>query len=162
MSRDAALFPNYTADNFTSYVPAMSQAVLDYGFIAVHLKLAIGYATADATMLAAVPAAKRLMISRAYWQVTTSFAGGTSSAIGVSSDDADYATKGDILGGVGGDVAATLVSTGRVYKGGTLGTLFGSNGVIVVGSGKLIRFDRVASAFTSGAGFLHVDGWLID
>ena len=129
---------------------------------AVHLKLAIAFGTADAAVLATVPVGLRLSISRVYWEVTTSFTGGSSSAIGVSSDDTDYSTKGDILGGAGGDVLATLVSTGRVLKGGTLGTKLGSNGVVVVGSGKVIRFDRIVSAFTAGVGFVHVEGWLAD
>lgn len=128
-----------------------------------HLKLPIGFGTADAAVLYTFPAGPRVQITRAYWEVTTSFTGGSSSAIGVSSNDADYNTKGDILGGASGDVLATLVSTGRVLKGGTIGTKFGSNGVVVLGTGgKTIRFDQVTSAFTAGAGFVHIDFKFVD
>jgi len=131
-----------------------------------HLKLPIGFGTADATALFTVPtlppSCVGLYIGRAFWEVTTSFTGGASSAIGISSNNASYNTKGDILGGASGDVAATLVSTGVKYKGGTLGAKFGSNGVIVLVAGDTIRFDRITSAFTAGAGFLHLDIGFVD
>jgi hypothetical protein len=128
----------------------------------VHLKLAIAFGTADATALFTMPTGLNLQVLSAFWEVTTSFTGGSSSAIGISSDDTDLSTKGDILGGATGDVLATLVSTGRLYKGGTLGAKFGTNGIVVVRSGKIIRFDRITSAFTAGAGFVHLSGILID
>lgn len=120
------------------------------------LALPIAYTTADAAVLYTVPTGKRLFIHRAVWEVAVSFTGGAASAIGVSSDDTSANTKGDILGGAGGDVAATLVSTGVPAKGGTLGAKFGSNGAIVIGAGKVLRFDRIVSAFTAGSGFVHV------
>ena len=141
--------------------PADLESQLIDGGLPVHLKLAIGFGTADAAVLATVPTGYVFEVQSAYWEVGTSFTGGTSSAIGVSSDDADYNTKGDILGGATGDVLATLVSTGRVYKGGTVGAKFGSNGKVVVGGGKVIRFDRITSAFTAGAGYVHLTGRLI-
>lgn len=127
----------------------------------VHLKLPIGFALADAAVLYTIPTGLKLQIVSAYWEITTSFTGGSSSAIGVSSDDTDYATKGDILGGSAGDVAAVVISTGRVYKG-TVGTKFGSSQPVVVGGGKIIRYDKVTSTFTAGAGFVHLSGFLID
>jgi hypothetical protein len=127
-----------------------------------HLKLPIAFGTADAAVLFTVPTGIRLEVVRAWWEVTTSFTGGASSAIGVSSDDADYNTKGDILGGASGDVLATLVSTGRVHKGGTVGAKFGSNGVVALAGGKVLRFDRITSAFTAGVGFVHVDVRVVD
>jgi hypothetical protein len=120
------------------------------------LALPIGFGTADAATLYTVPAGKRLCIHRAGWEIATSFTGGTSSAIGLSSDDTNASTKGDILGGASGDVAATLVSTGVPIKGGTLGAKFASNGIIVLAAGKIIRFDRITSAFTAGAGTAHL------
>jgi len=119
----------------------------------VDLKLAIGFATADAAVLFQVPSDVRLAIERVWWEVVTGFTGGTSSAIGVSSSATGYTTKGDLLGGSGGDVAATLVAG---HKGGTIGTDFGSNGVIVLPGGSTLRFDRIASVFTAGAGFVRV------
>lgn len=162
MARTPTLFPTYASSVFANYVPLLAQSFLDNGIVAGHLKLPIDYTIADTTTLVQVPTGTRVSILRIWWEITTSFSGGSSSAIGVSSDDADYNTKGDILGGAGGDVAATLVSTGRVHKGGTLGTKFGSNGVVVIGSGKVLRFDRIVSAFTAGAGFVHVDYHFVD
>lgn len=141
--------------------PADQARALLAGGYPVHLKLAVGFGTADAAVLATVPAGFVFEVQSAFWEVTTSFTGGSSSAIGVSSDDTDYSTKGDILGGATGDVLATLVSTGRVYKGGTVGAKFASNGKVVVGAGKVLRFDRITSAFTAGAGYVHVTGRLI-
>jgi hypothetical protein len=125
----------------------------------VHLKLAIAYTTADAAVLYTLPA--RMLINRLFWEVTTSFTGGSSSAIGVSSDTAPADTKGDLLGGSGGNLAAALLSTGAIGKGGTIGTDFGSNGVVVLPAGAVIRFDRIVDAFTAGAGFVHVMGEFI-
>lgn len=119
----------------------------------VHLKLAIAFGTADAAVLFTTPdTGYKLNVERLFWEVTTGFTGGSSSAIGVSSSNAAYNTKGDLLGGASGDVAATLVSG---IKGGTIGAKFGSNGVVVLVAGDTLRFDRITSAFTAGAGFVH-------
>lgn len=131
-----------------------------------HLKLPIAFGTADAAILFTVPTltngAAALQIDSLYWEITTSFTGGASSAIGVSSSNTNFSTKGDLLGGASGDVAATLVSTGVTYKGGTLGTKFGSNGKIMLIAGDTIRFDRITSAFTAGAGYVHVNLSYVD
>lgn len=119
----------------------------------VDLKLAIGFGTADAAILFQLPSDVKLAIERLWWEVTTGFSGGSSSAIGISSSATGYTTKGDLLGGSGGDVAATLVAG---HKGGTIGTDFGSNGVIVLPGGSTLRFDRITSVFTAGAGFVRV------
>jgi hypothetical protein len=121
----------------------------------VDLKLAIGFATANAAVLATIPTDMKALILRAYWEVTTSWTGGASSAIGISSSDSNYSASGSLLGGASGDVAATLVSTGSPYKGGTLGSAFGSNGVPVLVGGDNILFNRITSAFTAGAGYVH-------
>src|SRR5690348_7212071 len=98
-----------------------------------HLKLAIAFGTADAAVLFTVPTnIARIELGSLWWEVTTSFSGGASSAIGCSSSNASYNTKGDLLGGASGDVAATLVSTGVLHKGGTIGAKFGSNGKVVL------------------------------
>ena len=122
-------------------------------FAPVHLKLPIGFATADAAVLFKTPADVRLYIERLFWEVTTAFTGGTSAAIGVSSSATGFTTKGDLLGGTGGDVLATLTAG---VKGGTIGADFGSNGIVVLPGGSTVRFDRVTDAFTAGAGFVHV------
>lgn len=126
------------------------------------LKIAIGFALADAAVLSTVPTGKRLLIEQAYWEVTTSWTGGTSSAIGISSDVAPHDTKGDILGGAGGDVAAALVSTGGATKQGTIGVSYSAAPkMVVLEAGSKIRFDRIVDAFTAGAGFAHLAGRLI-
>ena len=119
------------------------------------LKLAISSATADGAVLFTVPAGHYLRVNRSYWNVQTGFTGGTSSAIGLSSSNAGYATNGDLLGGASGDLTATLGSAG--IKGGTLGAKFGSNGVILLAPGDTIKFDRIASAYTAGAGYAMVE-----
>lgn len=121
------------------------------------MKLAFDFNTADAAVLFTVPTGLKLKLGRIYWEVTTSFTGGATPAIGVSSSNANFNTKGDLLGGASGDLTATLVSTGSPYKGGTLGAKLGSNGVIVLVGADTVRFDRIASAFAAGAGFVHVD-----
>jgi len=121
---------------------------------AVHLKLAIAFDTADAAVLFTVPTGFRLAIERLWWESTANFTGGTNSAIGVSTATAPHETKGDLLGGAGGDVAATLAAAnGNV--GGTIGASFGSNGVVVLPAGAILRFDRIVDAFTAGTGFVH-------
>ena len=129
--------------------------IRDDGIVA--LKLPIGFATADAAPLFRLPsdATQRLAIDRLFWEIITGFTGGSSSAIGVSASQSPYSTKGDLLGGASGDVAATLVAG---VTGGTIGADFTSNGVIVLNPGAIIRFDRITSAFTAGAGFVHVLG----
>lgn len=119
------------------------------------LALPIAAATADAAVLATVPAGAALLLGRSHWEITENWTGGSSSAIGISSDQAPYNTKGDLLGGAAGDVAATLVaSAGRVL--GTIGADVAA-GILLKG-GATIRFDRITSAFTAGSGFAHIVG----
>lgn len=126
-----------------------------------HLKLAFDFSTTDAAVLFTVPAltngASAIKLDSLFWEITTSFTGGSSSAIGISSSSALYNTKGDLLGGASGDLAAALVSTGGNLKSGTAGTKVVSTVKNFLVAGDTIRFDRIASAFTAGAGFLHVD-----
>lgn len=121
------------------------------------LTFPVGFATADAAVLFTVPTGLRLQIGRAFWEVTTGFTGGASSAIGISSNNTKYNTKGDLLGGVAGDVAATLVAGFS----GTVGTKTASLGLVVLNAGDVIRFDRITSAFTAGAGLVHVPVQLV-
>lgn len=123
------------------------------------LKIAIAYTLADAAVLLTVPTGKRLLLERTFWEVTTAWTGGSSSAIGLSSGATAYNTKGDLLGGASGDVLATLVAG---VKGGTIGAKFGSNGIILLEPGATVRFDRITSAFTAGAGYVHLCGRVVD
>lgn len=122
---------------------------------AIDLKLAVAFGTADAAVLFTVPTGYKLQITQTYWEVTTPFTGGASSAIGASSSNAGYNTKGDLQGGASGDLAAALTPAG--YKGGTIGAKFASNGKVVLVATDTVKFDRITSAFTAGAGFLHLE-----
>lgn len=118
----------------------------------VDLKLAVAFGSADAAVLFTVPTGFVLRPTRPLWEVTTPFTGGSSSAIGLSSSNALYNTKGDLLGGASGDVLAGLTAG---YKG-TVGAKVASLASVVLIAGDTIRFDRITSAFTAGAGYAHV------
>jgi hypothetical protein len=120
----------------------------------VDLILPITFATAASAVLYTVPTGWRLDIVGSFWEVTTSWTGGSSSAIGLSSSNAGLSTSGNVLGGSGGDVAATLVSTGALAKG-TVGAGLYKPGAVLVG-GDTIKFNQITSAFTAGAGNAHV------
>jgi hypothetical protein len=120
----------------------------------LYLRLAISSATADAEVLYTVPTNLSIMILAAFWEVTTGFTGGTSSAIGLSSSLSPHDAAGDILGGSAGDVAATLVAG---YKRGTQGLSFTATpNLVVLTGGSTIKFNRITSAFTAGAGYVHL------
>lgn len=158
-----ATIPQPLRESLANYPPAVADAVVaafNQG-TPFWLALAIAFGTADAATLFTVPSGVRLIVHRAMWEVTASFTGGVSSAIGVSSTNTAFSTKGDILGGASGDVAATLVSTGAKVLGGTLGAKFGTNGVVILSAGDTLRFDRITSAFTAGAGFVHVQASIL-
>lgn len=120
----------------------------------VDLVLPCTFSNADGSTLYTVPAGFKLALLNAFWEVTTSWTGGSSSAIGVASSNAGLSTAGDILGGASGDVLATLVSTGAFAKG-TVGAKMGKPGAVIVGA-DTITFERITSAFTAGAGNVHV------
>jgi hypothetical protein len=121
----------------------------------MYLRLPITFATANDETLYTVPAGMSIAIlPYCMWEVTTAFTGGTSSAIGVSSDLAPHETAGDIHGGATGDVLATLVAG---FKRGTQGASFtAAPNCVVLTAGKLIKFNRITSAFTAGAGYIHL------
>jgi hypothetical protein len=151
--------PNY--DSITNYPPAQKEYLrtLTKQGLGFYVELAIDFNTADAAVLATVPEGVEVLLNPYLcgWRVTTSFTGGASSAIGLSSSRAPHNVKGDILGAAAGDVAATLVSTGKLLQG-TLGLDFASVGQVLLIAGDTIRFDRITSAFTAGAGFACLGG----
>lgn len=113
------------------------------------IKAAISSATADAEVLYTTPSNLTLLVLPfVLWEVTTAWTGGTSSAIGISSSATGFTTKGDVHGGASGDVLATLTAG---TKRGTAGAKIATPGVVLPG-GSTIRFDRITSAFTAGAG----------
>jgi hypothetical protein len=147
---------------------ALVRALTSGGFM--HLKLAVGFALADAAILYTVPTGLRLELQNVYWEVTTSWTGGTNSAIGLSSSA--YTTKGSLLGNTAGDLTAQLASTGVLAKGcrgsaftgataGVFAATSVTGGVVLVG-GDTIRFDRIASVYTAGAGYAHITARSID
>lgn len=156
-----ATIPNFLSDLSTdTYPPENAKNVRRWATSATGLLvLPVDYTTANNAVLFTVPTiyqpdlvtALRMYILSLTWEVTTTFAGGTSSAIGVSSSNANYNTAGDLLGGSGGDLTATLVSTGSPLKG-TIGTKFGSNGKVMLVAADTIKFNRIASVYTSGVG----------
>lgn len=119
----------------------------------IDITAAVTFATADAAVLYTVPTGFQLQLGVPYHHVTTTWAGGSSSAIGASSSNGGMSTKGDVLGGSGGDVAATLVSTGA-YSKGTVGAKIGKPAALLV-AGETLIFDRITSVFTSGVGVYH-------
>ena len=121
-------------------------------------KFACTFATADAAVLFTVPEGYivRLIPNALYWEITTSFTGGSSSAIGVSSNKSGYSTKGDLLGGATGDVLAALDAG---VNAGTIGPKFDTTTeaqALLLVEGDTLRFDRITSVFTAGAGFVCV------
>lgn len=142
-----------TRDTVANYPPALADQLITLfnqgvGIVA----LPVTFATADAAVLFTLPTGYRAIVGRCLWEVTTAFTGGTSSAIGLSSSNASYTTKGDLLGGASGDVLAGL-TTG--FKG-TTGAKLATQGLVVLAAGDTIRFDRITSVFTAGAGLAHV------
>ncbi len=142
-----------TADDFLVASPTSGTGRLLRLDTDIDITAAVTFATADAAVLYTVPAGFQLALGIPYQHVTTSWTGGTSSAIGASSSGSGLTTKGDLLGGASGDVAAGLLSTGAYAKG-TVGTDIGKPGALLVG-GDTILFDRITSVFTAGAGVDH-------
>jgi hypothetical protein len=108
-------------------------------------------------VLYTVPANIKVRVVSVFWEITTSWTGGTSSAIGISSSATGYTTKGMVHGGSAGDVAAALLSTAP-YNVGTQGTgITAAPKVIILPAAATLRFDRITSVFTAGAGFVHAE-----
>lgn len=126
----------------------------------VDLACSFTYATADGATLLTLPAGSRLSLMRAYWEVTTGFTGGSSSAIGVASTS--MSTAGDILGGASGDVAATLVAGAAIP--GTIGAKMDALSELhanLFGATEAFTLERITSAFTAGVGKVHLVGLLL-
>lgn len=125
----------------------------------VDLALPFSYATADGATLLTIPTGCRLQLDSAHWEVTTLFAGGSSSAIGVAATG--FATAGDILGGAAGDVEATLTAG---VKAGTIGAKMDTDAELhttLFQATNVFTFERITSAFTSGVGYVHLVGKLL-
>lgn len=129
------------------------------------LSFAYTFATADAAVLWTVPTGCLFTIEEPYWTVSTTHSGGSSSAIGVSSNKTNFTTKGDLLGGSAGDVAAVLTAPTPATTPilGTVGAGFDTLGKrrVVWVPGNTIRFDRITSVFTAGVGAVNLKGSLL-
>lgn len=121
------------------------------------LKLAVDKTLADNATLFTCPTGVRLKPREAYWDVTVSWSGGTSSAIGVHASPTGWTTKGDILGGASGDLAATLVSTNARMVG-TVGAQLDTyaHGRLILVAADTLNYDKIASTYTAGSGFVRV------
>lgn len=125
----------------------------------VDIAMPFGFATADAVSLVTMPVNCIFMPLEFYFEITTGLVG--AGAIGMSSAKANYNTKGDLLGGATGDVAATLVVGNPIL--GTVGTKWASlaNKRAIWKAGETFRYDRVSGTNTAGAGRIHAVGHLI-
>lgn len=125
----------------------------------VDLPFAIGFGTADAAVLGTMPTGSALLVIRGYWEISADWTGGSSSAIGLSSSQTGLTTKGDLLGGASGDVAAALTAALSKTPG-TIGADVAAG--IILKAGSTVRFDRITSAFTAGAGYAHLVGIVLN
>jgi hypothetical protein len=121
------------------------------------LKIPVAAAMDDNETIFTVPAGFALRLAALpYWEVTTGFTGGTGSALGVNSTKTGYTADGALLGGTGGDVAATLVAgvvPGTI--GGGLDSLAELQAALFVEDDEF-RVNEITDAFTAGAGFVCV------
>jgi hypothetical protein len=119
------------------------------------IKAPIAHTTADNAVILTVPAGFVLRLaSLPYYEVTTAFTGGSSSAIGIDSNVTGYTTKGDLLGGASGNVAAALTAGIRPGTVGTALDTFAELQAFILQPTNEIHFGRITSAFTAGAGFV--------
>lgn len=126
----------------------------------VDLAVPFSRALADGATILTLPAGCRFKLDSAHWEVTTAFSGGSSSAIGVASTT--FSTAGDILGGAGGDVAATLGTTG--IKAGTCGAKLDTDAEVhacLFAAGEAFTYEEITSEFTAGVGKVHLVGFLL-
>lgn len=123
----------------------------------VNLSLAIDKTMADNATIFTVPVGARLHVLDAWFDVLVSWSGGSSSAIGVHSSVSGWSTKGDILGGTTGDVAATLVSTNTRMTG-TIGTQMDTrtHGRLITLAADTLNYDKITSTFTAGSANVRV------
>lgn len=124
----------------------------DLSFIA---KLPIAFGMADGATIWTIPEGFAVRATGLpYWEVTTAWTGGSSSAIGIASSRTGFTAAGAVLGGAAGDVLATLVAG---IAAGTIGTGFDSLAEIQAAlfeEGDTFTYEEITSAFTAGAGFV--------
>lgn len=138
------------------YPPALADMLLKAGTGQMQgcLTIPFAFGQADASVIFTVPAGYRMQVVDAAWEPLVSFAGGASSAIGLKSSNAGYATAGDLLGGAAGDVAAGLTAVAATPLKRTIGAKIAA-GVWLI-AGDTIIYNKITSAFTSGNGNIHI------
>jgi hypothetical protein len=122
------------------------------------LKVPVSYANTDALAIETIPAGMTLKLTaHPFWEITTGFDGGSSSANGISTSLTGFDTKGDLLGGASGELTAAIGTAGikAGTEGGELNDLTGFKAMLFV-AGTEIRYDRITSAYTAGAGFVCI------
>lgn len=122
----------------------------------VDISIPVTSATADAAILMTLQAGMRMIPRKLYWDTSITWSGGASSTIGISSTKTGFSTKGDLLGGAAGESGGVLVpgiAPGIIGVG--LDSVAKQWSAVFV-SGDTFRFDRVTSAFTTGASNAHV------
>lgn len=119
------------------------------------MKIPVAFGMADGATIETVPEGMALRLAGVpYWEVTTPWSGGSSSAIGISSNKTGFTAAGAVLGGAAGDVEATLVAG---IAAGTIGTGFDSlaeHQAALFEEGDTLTYEEITSAFTAGAGFV--------
>lgn len=153
-----------TGDDLITSTPSAGSGRWLRALGAFELKMAIAFGTADAAILFTTPTGALVQFDEFAWQVTADFTGGASSAIGVSSSNkTGKTTKGDLLGGATGDVAATLVASSGTHAMGTIGAQWATvaNRRVLFEPTTTVRYDKITSAFTAGTGFVLATGKLL-
>jgi hypothetical protein len=120
------------------------------------LVIPVGFANTDNQSMVVVPTGMTLQPHpNVILEVTTLWAGGVASTIGLSFSTPSLGrTKGNLAGGAAGNAGFTSTFFAAM----TLGSQFApglAQGVILPPA-SIIAFDRIASAFTSGAGNFHL------
>jgi hypothetical protein len=121
------------------------------------MSIPCSYANTDGEAIETIPAGFVVRLAaHPYLEVGTAWTGGSSSAIGFSTNISGYEAGGDFLGTASGMLAAAL-GAGVINStiGDELGDITGLNAMLFVATSE-IQFDRVASAFTAGTGNLRV------
>lgn len=135
--------------------PGTGKWVLIDQFIVLSVQ-ALQFSQADASVLFTVPTGFRLQIYRPFLEVGTPWTGGAGSTIGMSSSNANYNTKGDLLGGAAGDAAANLTAGFRGSAGTKIAAQSATQPPVVLVGGDTIRWDRITSAFTAGNANVYI------
>lgn len=126
----------------------------------VDLAVPFSAALADGATILTIPAGCRFKLESAHYEITTLFAGGSSSAIGIAATS-PFNTAGDILGGGSGDVEAGLTAGVRP---GTIGAKMDTDAELHTAlfvATNTFTYEEITSAFTSGAGYVHLVGFLL-